>query len=185
MSNYAAGAATQKGKAMYDLPDLPFRGNRSSGDDVYHNVKIAIDSGRTRTEDHGGNADTYQSVDLEQIVRAFIYQHNFPRRVQIQLEEGEHQSDATIEFISSSPAYPLGFISGVPHYFICHRMFRDMGPENTVVAIQTGRLNLVLQAESFLQFVDGNRLDSGHEGFLRELTKLMDTHFNFAMQVNS
>ena len=98
---------------------------------------------------------------------------------------GEHQSDATIEFISSSPAYPLDFISGVPNYFICHRMFRDMGPENTVVAIQTGRLNLVFQAESFLQFLDGNRLDSGHEGFLRELTKLMDTHFNFAMQVNS
>lgn len=117
--------------------------------------------------------------DLADEVSWFVDNQAFVRDLKVELSAAEYPARAEIRFTAQPPVVPWEPRWGRSEYVVLHETFIEPGDERLHVACRLPRLELNLSVQTYMNFVNGNRLDSGHEPLLRSIQQAIETHAAF------
>lgn len=120
-----------------------------------------------------------RSFNLADEVSSFVDKQAFVRDLKVDLSVTGSPARAEIRFTSLPPAIPWTPFAGRSEYVVFHETFIEPGDERLHVACRLPRLELDLSVQTYLNFVDGSRLDSGHESLLQSILQACQTHAAF------
>ena len=117
--------------------------------------------------------------DLAAEVSRFVDNQAFVRELKVELSATEYPARAEIRFTAQPPVVPWTPAWGRSEYVVLHETFIEPDEERLNVACRLPRLELNLSVQTYMNFVDGSRLNSGHEQLIRTVRQAIQTHTAF------
>ena len=143
--------------------------------DIFHRLVVEYPANSVAETDRSSAT----SPDLAAEVSSFVDNQAFVRDLKVDLSATGRSARAEIRFTSLPPVIPWMPFGDRSEYVVIHETFIEPDAKRVHVACRLPRLELDLSVQTYLNIVDGSRLDSGHESLLRSVLQAIQTHAAF------